>query len=523
MRAAEQRANGVWSQLADTLSEIRQTLRALLTVPAFTLTSVGTLGLAIGVNAAIFTLVDSVLLDPLPYPDADRLIVIKGDAPGTRVGENFNLAPEFFIEYQKEANLLESVASFNLNTYTLRANERAERIWMSNVSLSFFETLGVMPQLGRVPTAEDGPQVAVISHRLWQEWFGGDPDVIGRSYFAGGAMRTVVGVMPRGFELPSEDVLLWFPHGFDAPGAQVAPGQFGLRVIARMRPGIEQEALIAQLALIAKRLPGQYGGPSTYTEIIERFTPRVVPLKDEWLGSLSGPLWILLGAMSILLAIACANVANLFLVRAERQRRDVAIRRAIGASRPALIRRQLLETTIVAILAGALAVGVAAVMVPLIVAQGPLLAQGPLPLPRLSSVQLTGTTILFTFTISLAAGLACGVMPAARAAGVDLAWLRDAARGATRGRHLTRDALVATQTALALLLLVGSGLLLRSFAELRNVDPGYDVKNIFTFQMAPQQAQLTDGRSWSTFHHAFMERLRGLPSVEKVGIVEASL
>jgi len=522
MKTSMRGAHGAWNRIDNALSELRQALRALANGPAFTLTAVGTLGLAIGANAVIFTLVDTVLLDPLPYPDADRLVVLQGSAPGTNLGEEFDLAAEFLIEYQEEADLLENVASFSSNTSTLRADGRVERIWMSFPSLSLFETLGVTPQLGRLPTPEEGSQAAVISHRLWLDWFGGDPSVIGRSYSMAGAMRTVVGVMPPEFDFPSEAVQLWFPSGIDDPGAEISPGQFGLPLIARVRPGVEQEALVAQLDLIASRFPEQYGGPSTYAEIIERFTPRVVPLKEDLLGPLAAPLWILLGAMGILLAIACANVANLFLVRAERQRRQLAIRRAIGASRRVLIRRQLVETTIVAVLAGGLAVGITALMLPVIVAQGQLLAQGsPFPVPRLSSAGLTGTTILFTFALSVAAGLACGIMPAARAAGVELAWLRDTSRSATRGRRWSRDGLVIAQAALALLLLAGSGLLLRSFMELRNVDPGYDTSEIFTFQMAPEQAQLTDGRSWSSFHHAFMERLRGLPGVETVGIVEA--
>jgi predicted permease len=504
--------------LTDGLFEIRQTLRSIAKVPAFAVTAIATLGLAIGVNAAIFTLVDTVLLEPLPYPDADRLVVLKGSAPGTDLGDEFNLAREFLIEYQKHADLLENVASYGFNTYTLRAGERVERVWMSTPSFSFFATLGVTPELGRLPTLDEGSQTAVISHRLWQDWFGGDPSVIGRSYSIAGAMRTVVGVMPPKFDFPSEDVALWFPSSFD--DGTITPGQFGLPLVARVRPGVETAALLAQLDLIASRLPEQYGGASTYAEIIERLTPRVVPLKDELLGSLAAPLWILLGAMSILLVIACANVANLFLARAERQRRDFAIRRAIGAPLRALVRRQLGETMIVAILAGGLAVGVAALVLPLIVTHGQSLASGPLAVPRLSTAELSGATILFTFALSVVAGLACGVAPAARAVGAKPDWLRDTSRGATHRRHWTRDGLAVAQAALALLLIVGSGLLLRSFMELRNVDPGYVTTDIFTFQMAPDRPQF-DGRSWSTFHHAFMERLRGLPGVEQVGIVEA--
>ncbi len=207
-------------------------------------------------------------------------------------------------------------------------------------------------------------------------------------------------------------------------------------------------------------------------------------------------------------------MANLFLARAEARRGDVAIRRAIGAPRWNLVRRQLVETIVVAIFAGALAVGVAAVLLPLIV------AQAPVPVPRLSSAGLSLTTILFTFGVSVVAGLVCGIVPAIRTAGVTLTWLRDRARGSTRARHRTRDGLVVGQAALALVLLFGSGLLLRSFVALKNVDPGYVLENIFTFQMAPEQAHLNSGPAWASFHLAFMERLRALPGVETVGIVE---
>jgi predicted permease len=444
------------------------------------------------------------------------LVVLQGSALGTDVGEEFNLSAEFLIEYQRNADLLENVGAYNMFTSTLRTDERVDRVFMSAPTLSLFEMLGVQPQLGRLPAVEDAAGVALLSHDLWMDWFGGDPNVLGRSYSIAGDMRTVIGVMPPDFDFPREDILLWFPNPqlLALDPAEVSPGNFGLPLVARVRPGVEREALVAELDLIASRLPEQYGGSPAYREIIERFTPLVIPLEQQLLGPLAGPLWILLGAAGILLVIACANVANLFLARTEGQRRDVAIRRAIGAPRGNLIGLKLLETTVVAILAGLLAVGVAALLLPAIV------AQVPVPVPRLSSAGLSLTTILFIFGISVAAGLACGILPAVRTAGVSLTWLRDGSRGATHGRHWTRDGLVVAQAALALILLFGSGLLLRSFAELRNVDPGYVVENIFTFQMAPEQAQLNDGPSWANFHLAFMERLRGLPGVETVGIVE---
>jgi hypothetical protein len=194
---------------------------------------------------------------------------------------------------------------------------------------------GVQPLIGRLPVAEDVDRVVLLSHGLWIDWFDGDPNVLGRSYSVAGQMRTVIGVMPPDFDFPVESVTLWFPNPIAVAVAngqtQIRVGNFGLPLVARVKPGVAPEALMAQLDLIASRLPEKYGGSPAYAEIIERFTPRVVPLQQQLLGSLAGPLWILLGATGILLLIACANVANLFLVRAEAARADVAIRRAIGA------------------------------------------------------------------------------------------------------------------------------------------------------------------------------------------------
>src|SRR5688572_30651885 len=275
---------------------------------------------------------------------------------------------------------------------------------MSSPTPSLFAMLGVPPLIGRLPVPEDVDRVVLLSHRLWTEWFDGDPNVIGRSYSVAGQTRTVIGVMPPDFAFPAESITLWFPNPISvgATGqAQIRVGSFGLPLVARVKPGVEPDALIAQLDLIASRLPEKYGGSPAYAQIIERFTPRVVPLQQQLLGSLAGPLWILLGATGILLLIACANVANLFLVRAEAGRADVAIRRAIGAPLWSLVRRQLVETSIIALLAGALAVGVAALLLPLIV------AQVPVPVPRLSSAALSPTTIAYTFAVSVIAGLLC--------------------------------------------------------------------------------------------------------------------
>lgn len=494
--------------------QLVQSLRSLRKAAGFTFTAAGTLGLAVGASAAIFTVVDTVLLDPLPYPDTDRLVMLRGSAPGTDLGDDFNLAAEFLVEYQRDADMLENIASFNMFTSTFRTEARVERIRMSAPTLSLFDTLGIRPELGRLPQPDELLSAAVLSHRLWMEWFDGDPDVIGRSAQAAGRAVTIVGVMPARFDFPNEGTMLWFPTTLGVAETEITPGRFGNALVARVRPGVGDEALVAQLEQIAKRLPEQYGGSAAYTDIIERLSIRIVPWRDALLGPLELPLMILLGATGILWLIACANVANLFAVRIESQRRDVAIRRAIGAPRNLLIGRQLIESVCVALLAAVLALVVAALLLPVIVTQVP---EG---VPRISGAQLSALTIAYTFSVSVLAGLVCGMLPAFRVAGVSLRWLRDASRSATRSRHRVRDALVVVQAALALLLLVGSGLLFRSLAELRDVDAGYDTSNIFTFQFAPEQAQLRDAASWAGFHLEFMDRLRALPGVETVGIVE---
>ncbi len=377
---------------------------------------------------------------------------------------------------------------------------------------SLFSTLQVSPILGRLPVPEDESQVVVISHTLWTTWFDADSSVIGRSYYIAGTSRTVIGVMGPDFWFPNNRVLLWIPQNVRAEG--IVPGRFGQPLVARMRPGATTDALINQLTTLALRLPERFGGPARYARLIEQHRPIVRPLKEPLLGAASTPLWILLGSVGIVLLIACANVANLFMVRTERRQRELAVRRALGATRGQLIRAQMAESVVMAGLAGILAVVLAWATVPII------LRAAPPNIPRIGEVGLTMSTLLFTLGASLLAALLCGVVPAIRSSSPSLTRLSDAGRGSTRRRHWGRDALVVGQTALALVLLIGSGLLVRSFWELRNVDPGYDTDDIFTFQMAAVGDHLPDAPAYARLHTDFMERIAALPGVESVGIVE---
>ena len=494
------------------IRELRHAVRALRRAPGFTLMAVGTLGLAIGVTAGMFSVVDAVLLNPLPYPHADRLVNITATAPGTDLPEEFGVSREFFLHYKERSKLLEDVGFYFEFTNTMRAGDRVERILLSAPPASLFTTLGARPTVGRLPVAEDGERVAILSYGLWQSWFGSDPSVVGRSYFIAGAQRTIVGVMEPGFKFPSANTLAWITS--DVRPDNLTLGSFGVPLVARMRPGATVEAVADELTALARELPGRFGGSANYARIIERHRAIVRPFDEAIVGGVARPLWVLFGAVAIVLVIACANVANLFMVRTEGRQRDLAVRRTIGATRAQLIRVQMAEAAVIAALAGVAAIVIASLALPLFV------RAAPAGIPRLADVRITGWTVLFTIGAAAAAALACGIVPALRASGVTSAGLRDGSRGTTRRRHWGRDGLVAGQTALALVLLIGSGLLVRSFLALRDVDPGYDSTDIFTFQIAPEGAHLIDGPSFARFDLEFMDRLRALPGVQLVGLVE---
>lgn len=495
----------------DWTRELRIGLRGLLRNPGFVLLAVGTLGLAMGANSGIFSVIDKVLLEPLPFADSERLAYVAGTAPGSDLQDEFPLAREFFVQFQEESKLLEEISVFNSFTSTLRAGDRVERVRMSAPTISLFETLGVEPIKGRLPMPEE-EDVVVISHQLWNTWFGSDPDILGKVYSVSGDDRTVIGVMGPEFWFPVEGTLLWFPQQIRPE--EIEPGRFGQPFVARLAPGATPEALAVELETLSKALPERFGGSANYARLIEQFRPVIRPLEEQLLGDVSGPLWILLGSMVIVLLIACANVANLFMVRAERYQPDQAVRRALGASRGRLIASQLMEAAFVAGAAGILAVVIARAGVPL------LLSAAPADVPRLDEVTITPGTLAFTFAACVVSALLCGLVPALQFSKPNLTRLREGGRGSMRSRRWGRNALVAGQTALALMLLIGSALLLRSFEELRNVDPGYETEDLFTFQIAPEGAHLEDAPSYARFHLDFMQRLEALPGVERVGIVE---
>ena len=494
--------------------------RSLARAPGFTLIVIATLALPVGASTAIFSLVKVVLLERLPYPNADRLVFVAGTAPGTDQPEEFGVPDELYFEYRESARGIEDIGLYGTGSSTTRAEGRVDQLFLTQATPSFFTTLGAQPLYGRLPTDKDDGTVVVISHWLWQEWFNSDQAVIGRSYSFAGQNRTVVGVMRPEFRFPDERTAFWIP--FNIRAAQVTPGGFGPRAVARLAPGTDRTAVVAQLEPLARRVQQRLGGPAPYVRIMERHRPVVKPLREHLVGRISTALWILLGTVGIVFLIACANVASLFTVRAENRRLDLVVRRALGAGRADLVRSQVTEALLLAAAGGAIGALIAWAAVPLLVRAAPDAVAGGFggaPIPGLATARLDPIALVFAAGLSMLAACAFGLWPAFRISGSRLGGLQQAGRGIVGNRTLARDALVVVQTAAALVLLVGSGLLMRSFWQLSNVDAGYDTKDIFTFQIAANRPDLTDRATMSRFQYTFMDRLKAIPGVESVGYI----
>ncbi|HET7697096.1 MAG TPA: ABC transporter permease [Vicinamibacterales bacterium] len=502
------------------IRDFKHAARGLARTPGFTLTVVATLALAIGANASIFSIVKVVLLEPLPYPHAERLVHVGGTAPGTDQPEEFGVPDELYFAYRDGVPGIEDAGIYGIGSSTTRAEGQVDQLFVTQATPSVFTTLGAVPLLGRLPADTDDGRVVALSHWLWENWFHSDPNVIGKSYFFAGQNRQVIGVMRPEFRFPDERVAFWVPLAIRP--AQVTPGGFGPRMIARMRPGADRAALVAQMEPLARRVQQRLGGPAPYARIMERHRPVVKPLRDQMVGKIAGALWILLGTVGIVFLVACVNIANLFTVRAENRRVELSVRRALGARRADLVRPQLTEALLLAAAGGAAGALIAWIGVPLLVKAAPDAVAGGFagaPIPGLATAHLDRWSLLFTAGISVLAACAFGLLPAFRASGPRLGTLQQAGRGIVGRGSVTRDALVALQTASALVLLVGAALLMRSVVQLSRVDAGYETKGIFTFQIAAGGPDLNNRAAVSRFQYVFMDRLAALPGVESVGFI----
>jgi putative ABC transport system permease protein len=490
--------------------DFRYAARLLLRSPAFTLVAVAALALGIGANTAIFSVVDTLLLRPLPYADADRLAVIwEHNIPRDR--QHNVVSPGNFIHWQELNQSFTELSALSMTfRTTLTGAGDATELPVQYVSAGIFRILGVRPALGRDFTQQDdapGVGVVIISDRLWRQRFGADPTIVNRSIQLDGRPNVVAGVMPAGFSILDRTVDVWSTIGLP-PSARTPRGRW-IGVVGRLKDGVTMAQAQADMVRVHQELTRRFPDFNT------GWTANVVPLREELTGTVKPALWVMLGAVGFVLLIACANVGNLVLARATARQRELAVRAALGAGRGRLIRQMLVESLLLSIMgstAGLLVAWWSVVALRTTIADR-------VPIARLDQVSIDGTVLLFTAGAALVSALLFGIAPALTSAGARLTEsLKDGGRSgsAARGARI-RSVVVVVETALALILLVGSGLLLRSFVAIMRVDPGFDPAHTMTVKVSIPTAKYRDAAQQQAFFNQLFEKLDALPGVTAAG------
>ena len=490
------------------LNDLRYAARMMGKNPGFTLIAVITLALGIGANTAIFTVVNAVLLRPLGFHDPSRLVIVAEKSPYPTITTSY----ENYVDWRAQSQSFESMEGTRGATIALTGAGDPERLNSRYATAGLFPLLGVDAVVGRTFRAEEdaagGAPVVLLSYGLWQRRFGGAADAVGKSITLDSRPYTIVGVLPKGFELlQPADVFLPF-----TPWAKTLPDDRnwhpGIYAVARLKPGVTREQARTEMVGITKRLENQY--PEYNTGI----SAEVVGLQDRLVQNVRPALLLLLGAVSFVLLIACVNVANLLLARAASRGREIAIRTSMGASRWRIVRGLLTESVLIAVTGGALGLLVASA------ALGPLLHMAEGSVPQIFSVGLDRSVLLFTLVVSVLTGLVFGIVPALRTGKIDLReTLNEGSRGSTtgRGHHRILGALVATEIAVALLLLIGSGLLLRSFSRLQEVSPGFQPDHLLVADLPLSQNAYAKPELRYEFFDRLVERAKTLPGVKSAG------
>ena len=499
------------------LRDVRFAVRSLRRQAGFTVVVVLTLAIGIGANTAIFSLVNGILLKPLPFDEPDELVGVWHTAPGMGL-DVLNQAPGLHFTYLDEGNFFSELGMWGDEPASVTGLDEPEEVGIMRVTEGTFRALRIRPALGRIFTPVDDspgtPLTVILSHDYWQTRFGGDPSVLGRTLDVDGQPREIIGVMGADAQFLDHDPAFYLPFRFDR--SEVSVGNFSYQALARLAPGVNIERASADVARMLPMAVDKFPGGLTH-ETLERgqLGPSLRPLKNDVVGDVGEVLWVLLGIVGMILLIACANVANLFLVRTESREKEIAVRIAMGAGRSRIARELLMESLTLGILGGLLGIALAHGGLTL------LRALGPAELPRLGEVSLDWQVLLFTMVISLLSGVLFGMFPALRyRKGALTNALKEGGRGGSAGRekHRARNVLVVAQIALAFLLLVGSGLMIRSFQALRNVDPGFrNSDDVLLVRLSVPEAQLENPTEVAQTHQLIAERIAQIPGVASVG------
>ena len=490
------------------LQDIRYAFRMLLKQPGFTAVAVIALALGIGANTAIFSIVNAVLLRPLPYADPGQLVMVWMDY---RVGgnkEDIHSWPSY-VDYRDGNTTFASMAGYTNASLNLTGTGEPERILGAAPTASFFDVMGVAPLLGRVISPEENVQgndrVIVLSHGLWQRRFGGERSIIGKEIQVDGANRTVIGVMPPEFRFPEKNTEFWVPLAV-SPENQAQRGAYWLTIIGRLKPGVTVEQARPEMEAIAKRIETNFPQSNANTGV------NLVSLRDQTVGKVRPALYVLLGAVALVLLIACANVANLLLSRAAAREREFAIRSAVGAGRGQIIRQLLVESALLGVIAAIVGVALA------VFGLDALKALLPPEMPRVDQIGVDARVLAFTLGISMLTAVAFGLVPALQASKPKLSeTLKEAGgRGGSQGvrSRQVRRLLVIAEVALAIMLLVGAGLLIKSFNRLQGVELGFRTDRLLTLELQLPSSKYGDSAARRPFHAALLERLANLPGVE---------
>ena len=498
-----------FAMLDTLLQDLRFGARVLARHKGFTAVAVLTLALGIGANTAIFSVVNAVLLRPLPYENSHELVQIWGTQPQL---DTAPMSPANFLDWREQNRVFERVAAYTGQNFNLSGVDEPERIRATRVSADLFELLRVRPKLGRAFLAEEdqygGHRVVILSHALWQRRFGANPEILGKTLTLNDQSYVVVGVMPPDFSFPRTTTEMWTPIAF-SPGERGTRNTNYISVLARLKPGVTLEQARSEMEALARRQQEQYPEANTGIGV------KLISYKEQVVGNTRPILLLLLGAVGFVLLIACANVANLLLARAAGRRKEMAVRSALGAGRRRVIRQLLTESVLLALVGGGLGLLLALWGINLLV------ALQPANIPRLAELRIDRGVLLFASALSLLTGIAFGIAPALQATRLDLNdALKEGGKGTGEGgsRQRLRSILIVSEIALSLVLLIGAGLTIKSFWRLIQVDPGFNPEHTLTMVVTLPTTRYADAGRQVAFFQQAVERVSNLPGVDAAGV-----